>query len=215
MYVLKTIADDHPMNRLSNIIKTTLYSESLRKRLFNQFVADSERNPTVVVKSLFWKSFLETLREYWHEDRFQIKNPKNMRWDLPKRQDVNFGLEAIRLIYLDQFRRVSEERVTSVFHEGLRSHPLKSYVKRSLGLGFYDLDKKKYDGPLNYEEQKKRELEDWIPIIKPSPLIENSRLIAGRNHVLNKYGLVNALEERGIRLEIIVDYKGIESQIKI
>lgn len=152
MYTLKAIADSHPMNWLSYIVRSTLKSSDLRASLFRQYVADFQRDPTIVTKRLFWESMLIALREYWHRECFGIQNPKNMKWELPRQNEVILGFETIRYIYEDQFRRMSEDKVIQVYHEGCGAHPLKSFVVRLLGLGFCDLDSKRYHQYLNPEE---------------------------------------------------------------
>lgn len=217
MYVLKAFADSHPLNRLCCLIEKMVRADTLRGQFLQQFVADFQRNPTVVVKPKYWESTLLTLKEYWHRDRFGIHSSKNMQWNLPAphERELRFGFETIRRIYEDQFQRMQEECVTYVYHEGLGAHPLKSFATRLLGLGFYDLDRRPYRGHLTPDEQRTREQTDWVPHIRPTPAIESARIVAGRNHIYNRYGLATALQDFGIRLEISVDYGKIDSQLNI
>lgn len=214
MYTLRAFADSHPMNRLASIIESSVRSEQHRTKILEQFVADFQRNPPAVTKPRFWSSMLQVLREHWHTENFGIHEASNMKWELPHKKEIAYRFEAIRLIYEDQFYRLEEDRVTHVYHEGRGAHPLKSFALRLLRLGFCDLDSKTYNARLNSEEQKMREQEDWVPKIFPSPYLENSKIVAGRNHLYNKYGLVSILEEKGIRIDVEVDYNGIESKIK-
>jgi len=213
MYILKAFADSHPMNRLSAGIGIVIHSDELRAKIFRQFIADFQRDPLVVIKPKFWENMLLNLREQWHREQFGIDKPKNMKWELPYKRELAFEFDVIRLIYEDQFRRLEEQRVVSVYHEGYKDHPLKSFAIRLLGLGFCDLDSKTYRDYLTPEEQRKREQTDWIPRIRVSPSLESSRLVAGRNHIYNSYGFVDALAEKGIRLEVVADYKDISRLI--
>lgn len=207
MYVLKAFADSHPLNRFSSVVYTTLRKPELCDQVMKQFVADFQRNPPSVTKPRFWASMAETLKEYWHRQHFGINEPKNMKWQLPRLREVLSELEVVRLIYEDQFRRLAEQRFSLVYQEGCGVHPLKSYALRLLNLGFQDLDSEKYHGYLDSQQQRKRERECWVPRIRPSPQLERAVIVAGRNHVYGDYGLLEALEERGIRIHIEVDYK--------
>ena len=197
------------MNLLVARIGTTLRTDGLRAILFKQFIADFQRNPPSVTKGKFWEGMLVVLKEHWHQELFGIRNPKNMKWQLPNEKEIIFEFERIRRIYEDQFRRLEKDGASHVYHEGLGAHPLKSYALRLLGLGFCDLDRRSYSRYLSPEEQRERERLDWLPKIKPSPSIEKARLVVGRNHAYDRYGLVGALEERGVRVDIEVDYKNI------
>ena len=207
MHVLRAFADSHPLNRLSTVLGVTLRNEDLCKRVTREFATNFQNNPTVVTKPLFWEGITKSIKEHWHYQNFGIRNPKNMRWEIPRSKEVAAEFEIIRRIYEDQFNRLREHRFNHVYHEGLGIHPLKSYATRLLRLGFQDLDKRQYKGYLTPEQQRERERQDWIPVIRPDSSVKYAVMVAGRNHIYGDYDLPGALEEMGIHLQIEVDYK--------
>ena len=66
--------------------------------------------------------------------------------------------------------------------------------------------RKAQEGKENDPELQGKRGDVWVTKIEPSPEIEQSLLIVGREHARNTFGLVDKLSQKGIKLVEITDF---------
>ena len=210
MYVLKAIADSHSSNRILRLFERYRFKQEFVGEILEKIINSINNNPKCVIQKDFWEEFTNKLIPEAYRMWDKIKLPESIRRRNPPEKSIPRNLEKVRKIYELQFQEL-DKGYTLLYQEACDCDcPLAIYAQNR-GIETIFLDKNNPAYHLDPDDEEFDELIQiwresfWVRKIKPSPKINNSLLVAGKNHIDNKYGLAIRLKKKQIHLTSVLD----------